>query len=309
MVRHEVLETGRGRFEALVGGPAEGPAVLLLHGFPQTFDTWRQHLAWLTAAGFRVIAPNQRGYGSSDRGGSYALRDLTADAVAMLDAVGVDRAVVVGHDWGGAIVWGLASRYPERVAGMVALNSPPPSVLREFIRRRPRQRLRSAYMVAFLVPRAPELLLAGRVPRLIRATSYRRSVWTEEALRPYAEAFAAPDDLRGPLNWYRGMRARPTGPDRRSQPISAPVLVVWGVRDAVLTTELVAPERLGPLLAEDNEPEVVLVPGAGHFIGDEAPAEVRRILGEWLERHAPPGHPVSLPEVREDPRAEDAPGS
>lgn len=296
MVTREVLETSRGRFETLIGGPAEGPPVLLLHGFPQTFDTWRQHLPSLTEAGFRVIAPNQRGYGRSERGGSYAMRDLVADAVAILDAAGVDRAVVVGHDWGGAIVWGLASRYPERVAGLVALNSPPPSVLREFIRQHPRQRLRSSYMIAFQVPKVPERVLAGRVPRLIRASSHNQAVWTDQALQPYADAFASPADLTGPLNWYRGMRSPATTSDgRRPQPITAPVLVIWGIEDAVMSADLVAPESLGPLLAEGNDPEVVRIPGAGHFVQDEAPAEVRRVLGRWLDQHAPPAHPLTPP--------------
>lgn len=296
MVTREVLTTERGRFETLIGGPVEGPAVLLLHGFPQTFDTWRQHLPSLTEAGFRVIAPNQRGYGGSDRDGSYALRDLVADAVAILDAAGVDRAVAVGHDWGGAIVWGLASRYPERVAGLVALNSPPPQVLREYIRRHPRQRLRSSYMVAFQVPKVPERVLAGRIPRLIRASSHNQGVWTEDALRPYDEAFATPEDLTGPLNWYRGMRSPGTSAEgRRSQRISAPVLVIWGIEDAVMSEDLVAPESLRPLLAGGNEPQVVRIPGAGHFVQDEAPAEVRRVLGRWLDEHAPPGRPLAPP--------------
>jgi epoxide hydrolase 4 len=288
MTVHDVLHTERGEFEVLVAGPPAGPVLLLLHGFPQLNETWRAHLPALARAGYRVIAPNQRGYGHSVRDGSYALRDLVVDAVAMLDAAGVHRAVVVGHDWGGAIVWNLAARYPERVAGMVALNSPPPPVLRDRIRRSPRQFLRSSYMLAFQVPRVPERALAGRVPALIRAGSHRRAVWTEEALRPYAQAFAAPGDLTGPLSWYRGMRQRPTsGEGRRSLPISAPVLIIWGVEDAILDADLGSAQAVGPLLAPGNEPHVVPIPGAGHFVQDEAPEEVRRVLLDWLRRHVP----------------------
>lgn len=287
MASTTLLHTERGDFEALVAGPDEGPVVLLLHGFPQFNHTWRQHLPALTAAGFRAIAPNLRGYGRSERGGSYAFRDLVVDAIAMLDASGVDRALVVGHDWGGAIAWGLTARYPERVAGLVALNSPPPPVLRERMRRSPRQLMRSSYMIAFQVPWVPERLLAGRVAGLLRVSSHRRSVWTEEASRPYGQAFATPEDLRGPLNWYRGMRWTPTDGDRRrSQRISAPVLVIWGIEDAVLATDLVTPETLRPLLAPGNDAEIVHIPGAGHFVQDEAPDEVDRVLVDWLRRHA-----------------------
>ncbi len=171
----------------------------------------------------------------------------------------------------------------------MALNSPPPSVLRERMRHEPRQMLRSSYMLAFQVPRVPELLLAGRVPRLLRAASHNRSVWTDAALAPYAEAFATRDDLRGPLSWYRGMRRAPTGAaDRRSQPITAPVLVIWGVEDAFMGGDLVSAAALRPMLAAGNEPQVVEIPGAGHFVQDEAPDEVRRVLLGWLERAVPP---------------------
>jgi pimeloyl-ACP methyl ester carboxylesterase len=300
MIRNELLTTARGEFEALVDGPDDAPVVLLLHGFPQLNETWRQYLPALASAGFRVIAPNQRGYGRSVRHGSFALRDLVVDAVAMLDTAGVERAAVVGHDWGGAVTWGLAGRYPERVSAVVTLNSPPPPVLREQIRRSARQRLRSSYMLVFQVPHVPERVLAGRIPRLLRLASHRRHVWTPSALQPYAHAFASPDDLTGPLSWYRGMRAPAVSPDgRRSQPISAPVLVIWGTEDSVLSIDLASVPSLRPVLAPGNDPQIVHIPGAGHFVQDEAPEEVRRVLLDWLVVHARPTHSPDRQGVRD----------
>jgi pimeloyl-ACP methyl ester carboxylesterase len=284
----EVLHTARGDFAAIVAGPPDGPVVLLLHGFPELNVSWRHQVPALAAAGYRVVAPNQRGYAGSVRDGSYATVDLAADAVALLDAVGAERAVVVGHDWGGGVAWTIAQAFPERVAALAVLNCPPPSVLRDSYLRNPRQLARSWYVFFFQLPLLPERFVAGRVPRMLVGGSYNRKAWNRALLTPYSDAFATADDVHGPINWYRGAfrsLRHPAGPG--AQRITAPVLIIWGVHDQFLGQELVSSESLRPVLSYANEPDLVLVEEAGHFVQNEAPDEVNRALLEWLARHAP----------------------
>ncbi|MCU0263601.1 MAG: alpha/beta hydrolase [Candidatus Nanopelagicales bacterium] len=294
---NEVLRTPRGDFEAIIAGPAEGPVVLLLHGFPELNLSWRHQVPALAAAGYRVVAPNQRGYAGSVRGGSYRTGDLAADVVAMLDAIGAERAVVVGHDWGGGIAWTLAHEFADRVTALVAMNCPPPEVLVRHLARDPRQIARSWYMFFFQLPVLPERFVAKHMPGTLVAGSYNRKAWNREVLAPYAEAFATPDDAHGPVSWYRGaFRGAFGGALRRTRlrPIEAPVLVIWGVHDRFLGQDMVSPASLRGSLAFGNAADVVLVEEAGHFVQNEAPDEVNRALVEWLAEHVPgAGEPAS----------------
>ena len=282
----EVLGTARGEFVALVAGPAEGPVVLLLHGFPELNLSWRNQIPVLAAAGYRVVAPNQRGYPGSARDGSYLTADLAADVVAMLDALEAPRALLVGHDWGGGVAWTTAHLHPERVAGLVALNCPPPWVLAAHLLRSPAQLRKSWYIFFFQLPVLPERFVSQNMPKTLVAGSYNRSVWNREVLTPYAEAFATPEDAAGPVNWYRGaFRSAVRRPRRHPTRLAMPVLIIWGVHDRFLGRELVAPESLLGSLAYGNEAEVHLVDSAGHFVQVEAPDEVNAILTTWLRHH------------------------
>jgi epoxide hydrolase 4 len=286
-----ILHTARGDFEAIVEGPDGGPVVILLHGFPELNISWRHQIPALAAAGYRVVAPNQRGYAGSVRDGSYATADLAADVMAMLDTVGAQRAVVVGHDWGGAVAWTVAHLYPQRVAALVAMNCPPPRVLGEHLLRSPRQLRKSWYIFFFQVPLLPERFVRRSMPGMLRGGSYVREVWNRETLTPYGEAFATEDDVRGPINWYRGAVRGALGgalrQSRQGHPIAAPVLIIWGVHDSFLGQEMVSPEALRGTLSFPNEATVVPIESAGHFVQNEAPDEVTAVLLEWLAGTAP----------------------
>lgn len=284
---NEVLHTGRGDFEAILAGPRDGPVVVLLHGFPELNVSWRSQIPALAEAGFRVVAPNQRGYGGSVRSGSYATGDLAADVAAMLDCVGAQRAVVVGHDWGGGVAWTFAQLYPERISALVAMNCPPPSVLQRNLVRNPRQLAKSWYMLFFQLPVLPERFVAANMPRTLVAGSYNRSVWNREVLTPYAQAFATPADAHGPVNWYRAALRQPIRrPGHEPEPIVVPVLVIWGVHDRFLGRELVTAAALRPVLAYANVADVEFIDSAGHFVQNEAPEQVNAALMGWLELHA-----------------------
>lgn len=284
-----ILHTARGHFEAIVEGPDDGTLVVLLHGFPELNISWRHQIPDLTAAGYRVIAPNQRGYPGSVRDGSYATVDLAADVVAMVDAAGRQQAVVVGHDWGGAVAWTVAQLYPDRVTALVAMNGPPPQVLASRLLRDPCQIRRSWYVFFFQLPTLPERMVARSMPGMLRGGSYVRDAWSRASLAPYAAAFATEDDLTGPVNWYRAafraaLRPRHAMPRR----VQAPVLVIWGTHDAFLGANLVSPQSLRTVIAYPNEANLVLIDSAGHFVQNEAPDDVTHALLDWLRTTARP---------------------
>jgi pimeloyl-ACP methyl ester carboxylesterase len=283
----EVLRTDRGDFEVLVDGPSDGPLVLLLHGFPELNVSWRAQIPALAAQGWRVVAPNQRGYAGSVRGGSYATGDLAADVIAMIDALGAGTAAVVGHDWGGAVAWTVAGRYPDRVGALVAMNCPPPTVLARNLLRSPRQLRKSWYMVFFQLPVLPERFVAERMPGMLVAGSFNRKAWDRASLAPYAAAFGTPEQVTGPINWYRSaLRAGLRGSVPPVRPITCPVLVIWGVHDRFLGQEMVSPQSLRAVLAYGTAADVVEIPSAGHFVQNEAPHEVNEALTAWLATHA-----------------------
>lgn len=285
MPSDEVLRTRVGDFAALVDGPADGPPVLLLHGFPELNVSWRYQLPALAAAGYRVVAPNLRGYPGSVRGGSYAPEALAGDVVAMIDALGAERAVVVGHDWGGAVAWTAARLHPERVAALAALNCPPFEVLVRALVRDRQQLRRSWYVLFFQLPVLPERLVVANMPGTLVAGSYNRAAWDRALLAPYARAFRTPADARGPITYYRHAMRRGLRPGRRRAPrIELPVLVLWGVHDRFLGRDLVSPEALLSTLAYGNEAEVHSIETAGHFVQNEAPDEVNEALLGWLAR-------------------------
>ena len=287
-----LLQTRRGGFQTIIEGPEDGPVIVLLHGFPELNISWRHQVPELAAAGYRVLAPNQRGYAGSVRDGSYATADLAADVVAMLDAVGAERAVVVGHDWGGGVAWTVAQLYPGRVTALVAMNCPPPRVLGQHLLRSPRQLRKSWYMFFFQLPVLPERFVNRSMPGMLRGGSYVRGVWDREALtrtpRPSPPRTTPAARSTGTA---RPSAARCAGhcATRRAprHPISVPVLIIWGVHDAFLGQEMVSAEALRTTLAFPNEATVVPIESAGHFVQNEAAEEVTAALLEWLASNAP----------------------
>lgn len=280
-------------FFALADGPATGPLVLLLHGFPELSRSWRHQLPALARGGYRAVAPDLRGYGQSDKRGPYDLRTLTQDVTDLISALGRERAIVVGHDWGGAIAWATASYHPEVVDHLVVMNCPPPGVLAEEILCNPRQLLRSWYIFAFQLPRLPEWLLtrqgARAIGQTLRGGSHVRQVWSRQETAPYQEAMLGPGAARAALGYYRAIFRRPleTRRDGRAHKISAPVLIVWGARDRFLGRETVAATKLAPYLAEGNRPELVFLEDAGHFVQNEDPVHVNQELLRWAATRTP----------------------
>ncbi|WP_238154517.1 alpha/beta fold hydrolase [Ornithinimicrobium sufpigmenti] len=230
-------------FEVLDGGPPGGETVVLLHGFPEDATAYDQVAPLLHGHGLRTLAPHQRGYSRGARprrASAYRVGTLVDDVVALLDAAGVRRAHVVGHDWGGAIAWALAQRRPDRVASLVVLSTPHPRALR-WAAARSDQVWRSRYMLAFQLPHLAELLLV----RMVQGEGMVRRGVPVEHQRRYAARLRRPTDLRGPVNWYRAP-LRPRLPGSRwhhleagdsglpQAPVRVPTTFVWGRHDVYL---------------------------------------------------------------------------
>jgi pimeloyl-ACP methyl ester carboxylesterase len=264
-------------FDALAAGPPTGELVVLLHGFPQTSACWTPLLETLAAAGYRAVAPDQRGYSPKARPTrvqDYRMPELVADVVAIADRLGAARLHLVGHDWGGVVAWMLAGRHPDRVATLTAVSTPHP---RAFARAlvAGTQALRSAYIPVFRIPRLAELLLGARRQRglhWVLAQDRLGGEWVEI----YTRALAQPGALAAALAWYRAA----TPFSLRTPRVRVPTLYVWGSGDAALGPRAAVTTGLWVTGAYRFE----VLPGAGHWLPEHHAEELGRLLLEHLRR-------------------------
>ena len=297
-----------GVYEAGAGVP-----VVFSHGFPELAFSWRHQIKALADNGFHAIAPDQRGFGATDTPPSpdaYHMGELTADMVGLLDALGLEKAIFCGHDWGGALVWAMAQFHPDRVAGVIALNTP------HFPRtdQNPYELLRAArgdtmYMVTFQEPGVAEALLEKDVEATFRATMRRgrysmdefmalpaavqaipASVFlgdpdvmgegflSEDELAVYVEAYRR-NGFRGPLNWYRNFKKNWDLGAGKSSRIEVPCLMIAAERDFFLPPSMIDG-------MEDWIPDLEkhVIAGSGHWTQQEKPEETNRLMLDWLKR-------------------------
>ena len=262
----------------------DGPPVVLLHGFPEFWYAWRHQIPALAAAGFRVIAPDMRGYNTSDKPRgirSYRHEAVADDVAALIRHLGGGSAAVAGHDWGGFVAWYVQMRHPDLVERLIVLNAPHPGAwFREI--RRPRQLVKSWYQFYFQLPRLPEASIRARDFAILRATlrhdPARRDAFTEEDIARYVEALAQPGTLTATLNYYRAtMRRSPFRLLREVRRIDVPTQLIWGEKD----------RWLGPWLTHNLEEwvpgiRVECLPDASHWVMADEPERVNRLMIEFL---------------------------
>ena len=275
------IDVGDVRLHAVTAGPADGPLVVLLHGFPEFWYGWAEHVRPLADAGYRVVVPDQRGYNLSDKPSdvaAYRPPELAGDVVGLIDALGRDSAHVVGHDWGAMVAWWTALAHPDRVDRLVPANVPHPTVFRRTLKRSWEQRLRSSYAAFFQLPRVPERLARAGNWRLA-VESMRRSsrpgTFSETDFERYRAAWSRPDAYRSMLNWYRAtVRYRDRPPRER---VTVPTLVVWGARDKFLARSMA---RESAEMCDDGQ--LALFPDATHWVHHEEPVRVADRLLDFL---------------------------
>ena len=295
-------------------GPQDGPAVVLCHGFPELAYSWRHQVPALAEAGFRVLVPDQRGYGASDRPEAieaYSLDYLMGDLVRLLDAHEIEQAVFVGHDWGGFVAWGMPVVYPGRTAGVVGVNTPNMALPQTSLMRMAVPDEDKLYVLWFQQPGVAEGVLDGQVSlvfeKLMRAGSapeqrpgpaaaggeidanpFRRleelpdfgePILDAEELAVYVRAFEQ-SGFRGGINWYRNIdRNAEAHPTVGSQKLELPCLMVTAEWDMALRPELAA-----GMPATCSDLEIHGIEGCGHWTQQEKPDELNAILVDWLVR-------------------------
>ncbi|WP_229072170.1 alpha/beta fold hydrolase [Actinoplanes sp. DH11] len=253
-------------FEVSEGGPQDGEPVLLLHGFPQDNREFERILPRLHAAGLRTYALNQRGYSPGARPADveeYQLTEAVADARAVLDELGVDRAHVVGHDWGAQVAWVLAAGHPDRVRTLTAISVPHPRAMLLAMRVRPSQKARLSYFGVFRSAAAERLLL-GRDAAVLR---WMFRPLSAERTQRYVDAAREPGRLTAGLNWYRAYR---TDQVAGTGVITVPTTYVWSDRDGVVG--LTAALRTADWVSADYQ--LVAMRGVSHWVPEEAPEEL-----------------------------------
>ncbi len=296
---HHRVRVGEIEVHHVEAGPKDGPLVLLLHGFPELWYAWRLQIGALAAAGHRVVAPDLRGYGESEKPGrvrDYRGAALVGDVAGLISALGAKTATVVGHDWGGALAWMVAMHRPDLVERLVVLNAPHPGAFSRALRTFSQAR-RSWYIFFFQLPWLPERLLRAGDYRAIRKTlrkeCRRPEGFTDADVERYIEAAARPGALTAAVNYYRAAvrqswkdlfrPARPDadGPYRR---VEVPTLIVWGEQDSFLGPELADPGRSwAPNLRLERLGE------AAHWVQIDAPERVNALLLDFLAESPAPG--------------------
>ena len=275
------LHNGPIELHAIAAGPPEGPALILLHGFPEFWYSWHHQIEPLAAAGFRVIVPDQRGYNTSGKprgAASYALSHLTSDVLAIADHLGRARIFLAGHDWGAAVAWSVALLHPQRVAKLAVLNVPHPSVMRRYLKTNRRQLRRSWYMFFFQLPWLPEAAFSAfnfklGVRSLVRSS--RPGTFSSEDLAQYRAAWSQPGALTAMINWYRAaFRYRSKFTDST---VHVPTRILWGERDAFLLSEMAHDS-----LRYCDSAELYTFADASHWLQHEEPARVSELFIDFF---------------------------
>jgi pimeloyl-ACP methyl ester carboxylesterase len=228
-----------------VARTGQGSPIIFLHGFPECWYSWRHQIRALSER-FDCVAPEMRGYGETDAPvgvRNYTLDKLVGDVADLIEALGHERAVVVGHDWGGAVAWATAMTRPEVVERLIVMNCPHLERMSYALRHNPRQMLRSWYMLFFQLPKIPEWIFRRNnfdaLAHALRDGTIQKNVFSESDLDYFRAAFRRPYSITAAINYYRanlrsGITARPRADTWIDKKISAPTLLIWGEQDFAL---------------------------------------------------------------------------
>jgi len=280
---YQYVETNGIRLHVAQDGPSDGPAIILLHGFPENSYAWKRQIPFIASAGYRVWAPDQRGYNLSDKPqgiAAYNLDELAADVIGLINAMGQNQVVLVGHDWGAAVAWWVAAKYPDRLAKLVVMNVPHDEVMQKNLRHSFTQMKKSWYMFFYQLPWLPEILSKRHDWKLLVDTlinSSRPGTFTDNDLQQYRQAWSQPKAYQSMLNWYRAVFQKPAIPLSNSR-ITVPTLLIWGAQDKFLGKEMAQPSID---LCDDGR--LAFIEDASHWLQHEEPEQVNELIMEFLK--------------------------
>jgi pimeloyl-ACP methyl ester carboxylesterase len=286
-IKHGFASVGNIRLHYAECGAGDD-LVILLHGFPECWYSWRHQLPVLGRR-YHVVAPDMRGYNLSDKPAlvqDYNINLLVEDVAGLIRYFGRDKAAIVAHDWGAGVAWTLAQRHPELVSRLVAMQVPPAAAWRANFTLR--QLLHSWYMFFFQLPRLPERWARAndfaRVGKMYRETTARTDVFTDEDIEVYKEALRQPGALTGGINYYRAnvfrslFRGGVEAPNETAGRIRVPTLFIYGEQD-----HAVLPSTVRDIARFVDAPYTELrIPGSAHWVQNEAVAEVNEALLRFL---------------------------
>ena len=278
----ETFARGELVFDLIDAGPADGPVVVLLHGFPQFNTSWNTVIPRLAAQGYRCLAPNQRGYSQGarpTRRRDYRVAELVDDVRALIDASGAQRVHLVGHDWGAAVAWGVAAQMPERLASLSTLSVPHPAAFSKALMTS-RQALASWYIYFFQLPRIPERVLLGRKRTGARLSKLlQRTKQKPEAADRDTRAMTEPGALTAAINWYRAVPL--SGTRDVGEKVTVPTLYVWSDGDIAVLGK--GARECGRYVSGAYRFETLHE--VSHWMVDEQPDTVADLLLEWFAAH------------------------
>lgn len=278
---HDIITNGI-RMHYVTQG--EGPLIVLLHGFPEFWYSWRHQIPFLAQHGYTVVAPDLRGYNDTDKPRSgYDIPTLIQDIEGLIKGLGQERATIIGHDWGGVLAWSFAIRYPQMTDRLIIMNAPHPAVMMRELRT-VKQVRKSWYIFFFQIPWLPEYMLlrnsANEIGRALRGAAIQKSAFPREITAQFQYAMSKPGAMTAALNYYRQMfRHRTSHSTGGKYHVSAPTLLIWSEQDRFLDIALTT-----GLEQWVDEIEVKRIPDSGHWVQQEQPDKVNASMLEFLQR-------------------------
>ncbi len=287
-MKSQFITTNNINLHVMTDGPENGTAVILLHGFPEFHYGWKNQIPALVQTGFRVIVPDQRGYNLSDKPGGISAYDvdiLAKDIVGLFDHFGIQKAKLIGHDWGAAVAWIVAINHPERLEKLAILNVPHPDVMADFVLNNPAQRKKSWYVYFFQIPWFVEWILSKNnfeyLARMLRRSG-RKNTFTEADIVEYKKAWSQNGAVTGMLNWYRaamrrGLRSTLKRKKASARRVHVPTMMLWGKRDIALSFEMAQPS-----IDLCDQGELTFFDKSTHWVQHDASVEVNQKLIEFM---------------------------
>jgi len=286
---HETISTNGLNFHMVSQG--EGPVVLMLHGFPENWYSWRHQLSALAQHGYKAVAMDMRGYNLTDRPtrvSDYRMPLLVADVEGLISALGCEKVHLVGHDWGGVVAWTFGARHPERLLSLTILNSPHPKAFAWHLKHNFRQLRRSWYMFFFQIPILPELLIRLAADqtfvRTFRGWAIHKEMFSDDVIDFFKKPMLQPGALTAGINYYRAMlrNVKTLNEAQQFPKISVPTQVIWGENDRALGKELC--DGLEDYF--ENHFELHFIPNCSHWVQQEEPDKVNELLVDFFKRVA-----------------------